>query len=91
LKVTCFVPVQEDWYGNFQIADDRRHDLTLLVQVSAMSLSNGQYRVCVWGNDDFGFERDFEQPGEALVPYQLIVSQPYPTQTWLKNLDMVRA
>jgi hypothetical protein len=56
-----------------------------------MSLSNGQYRVCVWGNDDFGFERDFEQPGEAMVLYQLIVSQPYPTQTWLKNLDMVRA
>jgi hypothetical protein len=47
--------------------------------------------VCVWGNDDFGLERDFDQPGQAMVLYQLIVSRPYPTQEWLKNLDMVPA
>jgi hypothetical protein len=91
LKVTCFVPVQEDWYSNYRIEDDARHKDTLLVQVSALSLRDGKYRVCVWGNDDFGLERDFDQPGQAMVLYQLIVSQPNPTQAWLKNLDMVPA
>lgn len=91
MRITCFVPVQEDWYGNYRIEGDARHADTRLVQVSALSLSDGNYRVCVWGNDDFGLERDFEQPGQAMVLYQLIVSRPYPTQEWLKNLDMVPA
>jgi hypothetical protein len=91
LKITCFVPVQEDWYSNYRIEGDARHKDTLLVQVSALSLSDGKFRVCVWGNDDFGLERDFDQPGQAMVLYQLIVSRPHPTQAWLKNLDMVPA
>jgi hypothetical protein len=87
----AWVPVAEDWYGNFKIEDDRRFQTTRLVLVSAMGLSDGKYRVCVWGNDDFGLERDFDQPGEAMTLFQLIVSQPYPTKEWLKNLDMVPA
>lgn len=31
------------------------------VKVSLLGLSNGQIRVCVWGGDDFGLERDFPQ------------------------------
>lgn len=43
-------PTSDDWRPNFP-------DGT--VRVSFLELSDGQWRVCVWGNDDLGMERDY--------------------------------
>lgn len=39
----------EDWYPTINNE----------VTVSFLQLSDGKYRVCVWGGDDFGLEKDF--------------------------------
>lgn len=43
-------PTSDDWHPN-------RPDGT--VRISFMELSTRQWRVCVWGGDDCGMERDF--------------------------------
>lgn len=35
------------------------------VKASFCSLSNGRWRVCVWGADDLGYELDFDTKKEA--------------------------
>jgi hypothetical protein len=44
------------------------------VEVSTMPLTDGKFRVCVWGTDDFGMERDYETAKEALAVYASIQS-----------------
>jgi hypothetical protein len=54
-------PTSDDWYPNLP-------DGT--VTVMFVELSTGQWRVCVWGGDDCGMERDFahvdRQPARRL-------------------------
>jgi len=44
------------------------------VRVRLLLLSTDQWRVCVWGNDDFGMERDFPhvERQEAKVLFERI-------------------
>ncbi len=68
---TAFVPVTDDWIPN--------HPANT-VEVSTMSLHQGlapanAYRVCVWGADDFGMERDFETKEEAIALYEDMISR----------------
>lgn len=92
-RISAFVEVKEDWYGNFRIADDRRFEASQLVRVSLILLSTPEWRVCVWGNDDFGLERDFlaDQHEAAMNLYVQIVTSQFPTQKWLRSLGMVGA
>lgn len=50
----------EDWYPT-------REDGT--IDVSLLELTNGKWRVCCWGHDDFGLERDFPTKEEAARIY----------------------
>lgn len=43
-------PTSDDWSPNFP-------DGT--VRISFLELHDGMWRVCVWGNDDLGMERDY--------------------------------
>ena len=53
------IQVPEDWAGNFKIADDVRYKDTRFCELSILHLHDGQWRVCIWGNDDTGMDRDF--------------------------------
>jgi hypothetical protein len=71
----------DDWYPNF--SGD-------LVRVSFMPLlTGGKWRVCVWGADDLGMERDFETRLPALECYQNLPK--VLSQKMLKDLGFVRA
>lgn len=48
---TIYRPTSDCWHPNFP-------DGT--VSLSFIELSTGQWRVCVWGADDDGMERDFK-------------------------------
>lgn len=66
-----FVPVTDDWIPNHP---------GNTVKVSTMSLHQGlapanAYRVCVWGADDFGMERDFPTKEEAIALYEDMISR----------------
>ena len=76
MRIDCFKQSSDDWHGNFRIADDKRHEGKKFVHLSLMDLSTGQFRVCVWGNDDCGMERDFSGSDypEALALYHAVAS-----------------
>jgi hypothetical protein len=80
-----FMEVQEDWYGNFSIAN--YPGTKLLVEVSLVGYRDGSgWKVAVWGNDDCGMEREFStnQRKEALQLYTDIVTKKFPTKAWLR-------
>jgi len=62
------VLTNEPWYGTYE-------DGTVVA--SFMSLMRGAevsgWRVCVWGTDDFGMERDFESRAAARLMFHRIV------------------
>jgi hypothetical protein len=93
IRLEAFVAVAEDWHGNFAIADDARYATTRLIRVSLLGLLDGQWRVCAWGNDDLGMERDFaaQHHHMAMELYVAIVTRRHPTRAWMKEQGMVPA
>lgn len=62
MRVEVFKRTQDEWYGNYKIVGDER--VSDLVEVAFLNLMPG-WRVCVWGNDDCGLERDFDSDSES--------------------------
>lgn len=54
-------------------------------------LSDGQWRVCFWGNDDLGMERDFPTYDEALAIWEEIKKWDNVRVSYLKTLGFVGA
>lgn len=77
MKINVFKRTEDDWYGNYKIANDCRVSDLVDVMFTQTGpdpkLGLGEWRVCIWGNDDCGMERDFVLEGEALnMFYQVI-------------------
>lgn len=65
MRYSAFKHTTDDWYSSYRLNNYWRGiKEPLLVEVSLLSLSTGEYRVCVWGGDDFGMERDFPSDSE---------------------------
>lgn len=89
---TFFKLTHDDWYPEWQLSrPDARFESTGLVQVSFSRLSDGLYRVCVWGADDCGMEYDFEKFSDARRVLRKILRVKYVNKNWLKNLGFVYA
>lgn len=77
------VQTEEDWYPSFyegcewydnSLEVHKTNDPNKpahLVRVSLHKMKSG-YRVCVWGADDFGLEKDIEDLTEATECYRKI-------------------
>lgn len=81
-----FVWTSDNFYPNFE---------GNLVNVSMMrlNLEEDTYRVCVWGEDDCGFERDWKSsdPEEAKRIYFKIVNSGNVTHKLLESLKFKSA
>lgn len=67
-RIDIFKKTKDDWYPNYP------NDM---VKVSFLQLHNflqntNEWRVCVWGNDDFGLEHDFKSKKEAEKVFEII-------------------
>ena len=67
-RVNVYKPTDDDWYDSYQISNAGAE--TMLVQVSFTQTGpsppiKGDWRVCVWGNDDCGMEMDFQSESVA--------------------------
>lgn len=95
MRVEVFKRTQDDWYGNYKIVGDQR--VSDLVEVSFLNLGPtlqpGQpnWRVCVWGNDDCGMERDFENETEAWVMFLQVIGLEHVNRNKLITLGFVSA
>jgi hypothetical protein len=50
-----------------------------------------EWRVCVWGNDDCGMERDFEDEKAAWCCFLEVIGFDYVTRSNLQRLGFVSA
>lgn len=64
IRIEIFKRTHEDWYPSYYVNKGTATEEKLL-KVSFLQLSNGQYRCCVWGNDDKGM--DFDTKYEAVA------------------------
>ncbi len=73
-----FIKTEEDWYPT----------VNNKVRVKLILLSNKMWRVCVWGGDDFGLEKDFPFTGREAANnlYQQI--KDYMPRKAMLNLGM---
>jgi hypothetical protein len=92
MKIDCFKPTLERWYSEFKIASDARHQNRSFVHVSFIGpMSNGFYRCCVWGNDDYGFEFDHQNKEYVLSMYVTVCQMENVASDVLATLGFVRA
>ena len=87
--VNVFKRTTDDWYPPYRLRDDGN-----LVEVSFMQLaaayenSEGdtipeQWRVCCWGHDDMGLEKDYSSESEAWATFVQIIGWGYVNQDQL--------
>lgn len=75
-RQNVFKLTNDDWYPNYE-------NNTVRLQYIGL-LSDGKYRVAVWGNDDFGFEKDFDTESEAISMFRQL--EKYPLITKIQSL-----
>jgi hypothetical protein len=94
-----FKQTKENWHPSYKL-DGWYHGSqeTYLVEVSLLKLGAydskpPQWRVCVWGGDDFGMERDYnyEDKAQAVRMFMAILAEDYVTQAFLKENKFVNA
>lgn len=76
------VPTNEDWYPTFP-------DNT--VKVSFSGLTNGQWRVAVWGLDDHGLEHDYETRADAISMFRRVSKMSHITHEQLFSWGFINA
>jgi len=89
MRVEVFKRTQDDWYGNYKVVGDQR--VSDLVEVSFLNLMPSGWRVCVWGNDDCGLERDFESESEAWNIFLQVIGMESVNKQPLRDLGFVAA
>jgi len=88
-RISIFMKTTDNWAGNYKINNDRRHPNADLVEVSLILMRDGDYRVCVWGNDDFGMEYDTESHTEAESLFFDLIRTGIITVSNLKQLGFI--
>ena len=88
-KVTIFKETTDDWHPSFFLNDWYKG--TKLVRASFLGLADGSWRVCVWGADDCGMEKDSESKEVAWNAFLAIVKLEYVNKDILKTMGLYMA
>lgn len=75
MRTRVFKRTDDNWHPSYKLDGWYRGiERTLLVEVSLLPISNGKTRVCVWGGDDCGMERDFDTEAEAISIFMSVIA-----------------
>ena len=98
MRVEVFKRTNECWYGSYGLAYDTideptdREPTDMLVNVIFNGeIAPGEWRTCVWGTDDFGFEIDCNTETEAWSIFLQIIGMEYVTVEGVKALGLYGA
>lgn len=90
--IRVYKETSDNWYGNFSIKNDARFVKADLVMIKFFKLlDNKTYRVCVWGNDDFGMEYDTKDKDKAKKIFSKIILQPVLEKVYLEQMGFKRS
>jgi hypothetical protein len=89
-RVDAFKRTSGQWYPNYHLEN---HELVKVsfCQTGPCPSENGDWRVCAWGNDDFGMEKDFQEREEAWACFLAVISLDDVTADRLRELGFVGA
>ena len=94
-EFSCRVKTTDDWCGTYE---DGTVKLSLFIPDEELLLRVGEeayrFRVCVWGTDDCGMERDFVSPNDmhsALNLYRTLKESNNLTMALCKELSLTSA
>lgn len=92
MRCDVFKRTTDQWYPSYQI----ERDGPMLVEVSFTQTgpyppTSGEWRVCVWGADDCGMERDFTDESSAWTTFLEVIGMEDVTMAALQNLGFVSA
>ena len=76
-------PTTDNWSPNFE------NNMVLVSYIG--KLTDGNFRVCVWGNNDLGMEYDTKQEKNAKEMFQRLSKKNIITQKKLLKLDFIYA
>jgi hypothetical protein len=83
-------PTRDNWCSNFP-----NNQVEVTIYCNMASGTNGcWHRVCVWGNEDCGMEKDFfgeEQEKDALSVYAKVMNLDYVDFRHLKEMGFTNA
>lgn len=65
-KYTVYKETSDDWCPSYELSTHFQTDIKSMAQVNFGGLSDGMYRVSVWGADDIGMNIDFKSDFNAL-------------------------
>lgn len=96
MNISVYKPTQDDWYGNYLLKRPSDIDGLGLVQVMFTQTGplppfNGKWRVCVWGNDDCGMEKDFDDEVMAMVTFMRVIGWTFVNKEILRQEGFVPA
>lgn len=91
MSITCFKPASGQWYPGFKIHEDQRHKGDYVHVTLHDRLSDGNYRVSVWGADDFGMEYDRKNYNPCYKAYMNICLMSSVSVKALKEMGFVPA
>jgi hypothetical protein len=96
-RVDVFKCTSDDWYGSYKLRTAYTGNTEqMLVTVSFCQTgpnppTNGDWRVCVWGNDDCGMELDFNDAAKAWQCFQDVIQLEDVTFESLKERGFISA
>lgn len=75
-RITVFKETTDNWFPSYKV-EGRAYLQLVTVELTQTgpdpNAGNGEWRVCVWGGDDCGMERDFDDLSQATdMFYQVI-------------------
>lgn len=92
MKIEVFKPTQDDFYSNYSVGCKYELVKVIFTQTGPNpKIGNGMYRVCVWGNDDFGLEIHFTEETTALNMFHQVIGWKYVNIQQLRDTGFVTA
>ena len=79
---SVFIKASDNWYPNYPNDE---------VELSFLKLTSGDYRVCVWGADDCGMEKDMSCMTEASNLFHKLKTRATVSIAYVSTLGFIAA
>jgi hypothetical protein len=89
-RIVVLKYTDDEWYSNETVI--HKGKTTRVVEVKLLRLTDDTtFRVCVWGNDDCGLEKDFLNEDEANFTFLKVISWNRVNKQLLKDIGFYPA
>jgi len=90
-SVQLFKATRDDWRSSYRLNNGELYVMVSFTQTGPNPPTQGEWRVCVWGDDDCGMEKDFLIENEAWLTFVTVIGWEYVNMDALKLIGFVSA